>query len=404
MSEGTRMNDRTRPLQGIRVVEMTHMVMGPTVGVILGDLGADVIKVEPVKGDNTRRLLGSGAGYFPMYNRNKRSLAVDTTVPAGKAVVDALLAEADVFVENFRPGAMAENGWDAETLARKHPRLISCSAKGFLGGPYESRTALDEVAQMMGGLAYMTGLPGKPMRAGASVIDVTGGMFCVIGILAALEQRHRTGRGQHVTASLFETTAFLCGQHMAQGAVTGRPAPPMTQRLSAWGVYDIFDTADADQVFIAVVSDTQWRKFCASFAFEQFLADRSLDTNSGRVQQREHTMGVLREEFRRWTKAELMAKLESIGLPFAPVSKPEDLFDDPHLNAEGGLVPLTLPDGRATKLPALPLAMDGARFGTWRDLPRIGQHTHAALRDAGYDDAQIDALAAQGVVHLPDAA
>ena len=398
------MNDRERPLQGIRVVEMTHMVMGPSVGLILADLGADVIKVEPLKGDNTRRLLGSGAGYFPMYNRNKRSLAVDTTLPAGKAVVDALLARADVFVENFRPGAMAENGWDAETLAVRHPRLICCSAKGFLGGPYEQRTALDEVAQMMGGLAYMTGLPGKPMRAGASVIDVTGGMFCVIGILAALEQRHRSGRGRPVTASLFETTAFLCGQHMAQGVVTGKPAPPMTQRLSAWGVYDIFDTADGQQVFIGVVSDTQWRKFCTAFGFTALADDRSLDGNSGRVQQRERTMPFLREQFRGWSKADLMAKLETIGLPFAPVSKPEDLFDDPHLNAQGGLVPLTLPDGRRSKLPALPLAIDGERFDLYQDLPQVGEHTLAVLHEAGFGDAEIAELASAGVIRLPEPA
>ena len=397
------MNERQGPLAGIRVVEMTHMVMGPTVGLILADLGADVIKVEPPKGDNTRRLLGSGSGYFPMYNRNKRSLAVDTTVPAGKAVVDALLAEADVFVENFRPGAMAENGWDYESLSKKHPRLICCSAKGFLAGPYEQRTALDEVAQMMGGLAYMTGLPGKPMRAGASVIDVTGGMFCVIGILAALQERHRTGRGQAVTASLFETTAFLCGQHMAQGAVTGKPAPPMSQRLSAWGVYDIFDTADADQVFIGVVSDTQWRKFCTAFGFDEFGADESLAGNSGRVQQRERVIGFLREQFRRWPKADLMAKLEGIGLPFAPVTRPEQLFDDPHLNAEGGLLPLTLPDGRPTKLPALPLEVGGQRFGVRRDLPGIGQQSREVLAEAGFGLAEIEELAAAGVVRLADA-
>lgn len=398
------MSDRERPLAGIKVVEMTHMVMGPSIGVILADLGADVVKVEPLKGDNTRRLLGSGAGYFPMYNRNKRSVAVDTATPAGQSVVDALLARADVFIENFRPGAMAEKGWDYATLSQKYPRLICCSAKGFLSGPYEQRTALDEVAQMMGGLAYMTGLPGRPMRAGASVIDVTGGMFCVIGILAALQQRQHSGRGQQVTASLFETTAFLVGQHMAQGVVTGKAAPPMTQRLSAWGVYDIFDTADADQVFIGVVSDTQWRKFCGDFGFADFLADRSLDANSGRVQQRERVIGFLRAEFKRWTKAELMAKLEGIGLPFAPVTRPEDLFDDPHLNAGGGLVEVHLPDGRPAKLPALPLEMDGQRFGLQRDLTVPGQDTRDALREAGFSDAEIDELAAAGVVRLPEAA
>ena len=393
-----------RPLSGIRVIEFTHMVMGPTIGVILADLGADVIKVEPLKGDNTRRLIGSGAGYFPMYNRNKRSLCVDTTSPAGKAIVNCLLAKADVFIENFRPGAMAENGWDHATLSRANPGIICCSAKGFLTGPYEQRTALDEVAQMMGGLAYMTGLPGKPMRAGASVIDVTGGMFGVIGILAALEQRHRTGRGQQVTASLFETTAFLVGQHMAQGAVTGTPALPMSQRRSAWGVYDIFDTGDDDQVFIGVVSDTQWRKFCEAFGLRELQADTSLDTNSGRVQARERLMDVLRAHFRGWTKPALMEKLASIGLPFAPIVRPQDLFDDPHLNAAQGLIELTLPNGERTKLPALPVEMEGRRFDAYRGLPGAGEHTRDVLLEAGLSLQEIAELSAAGVIRMPEAA
>ena len=392
-----------RPLAGTRVIEFTHMVMGPSVGVILGDLGADVIKVEPIKGDNTRRLQGSGAGYFPMYNRNKRSLCIDLKSPAGRAVAAKLAEGADVVIENFRPGAMAANGLDYATLSQRNPGLVYCSAKGFLAGPYEERTALDEVAQMMGGLAYMTGLPGKPMRAGASVIDVAGGMFGVIGILAALQQRQHTGLGQEVKTSLYETCAFFVGQHMAQMAVTGTPAPPMTVRRSAWAVYDIFDTRDKDQVFIGVVTDSQWRTFCEAFGFDDFLADRTLDGNSDRVRQRDRILGAIRERLGSFDKAELMQRLEAIGLPFAPVAKPEDLFNDPHLNAAGGLVELTLPSGAKTRLPALPIEMAGQRMDLFHDVPREAEHSQDVLRQAGYAEADIERLVAQGVVRLPDA-
>ena len=253
------------PLAGLRVLEFTHMVMGPSAGLILADLGADVTRVEPIGGDRTRALEGSGAGYFAMYNRNKRSICLNLKAPAGLAVARRLARSMDILIENFRPGTLERLGLGYDVVALDNPRLLYCSAKGFLSGPYENRVALDEVAQMMGGLAYMTGPPGRPLRAGASVIDVTGGMFGVIGILAALERRHRSGRGAHVKCSLFETTAFLVGQHMAQMAVTGKPAEPMPTRISAWAIYDIFQTAGDRQVFVAVVSDAQWRAFCAAF-------------------------------------------------------------------------------------------------------------------------------------------
>jgi len=386
------------PLAGLKVIEFTHMVMGPSIGVILADMGADVTKIEPVKGDNTRRLSGSGSGYFAMYNRNKKSLAIDTQSPRGREIVQQLLGDADIVIENFRAGSMDELGFGYDELAKANPRLIYCSGKGFLSGPYEQRTALDEVAQMMGGLAYMTGLPDKPMRAGASVIDVTGAMFGVIGILGALEQRHRTGRGQRITTSLYETTAFLVGQHMAQFAVTGKAAPPMSIRQSAWAVYDVFEAGDGERVFAAVVSDTQWRKFCESFGFAEFLADESLARNTDRVRQRERTLPVIRERFKQFDKAGLMAKLEQTGLPFAPIARPEELLDDPHLNAAGGLVPVTLPDGRATRLPALPIEMDGRRFGLRHDLPQIGADGRALLLARGLSTAEIDALVEQGIV------
>lgn len=371
-------NTRDLPLSGLRVIEFTHMVMGPAAGVILADLGADVIKVEPPGGDKTRKLPGSGQGYFPMYNRNKRSVCLDTKTPEGKAAALDLCRSADIVIENFRPGSMDKQGLGYADLSRDNPGLIYCSLKGFLAGPYAHRTALDELAQMMGGLAYMTGQPGKPQRAGASVIDVTGAMFGVIAILAAVEQRHRTGRGQHVQGSLFETTAFLVGQHMAQYAVSGQPLQPMSVRTSAWAVYDIFDIAGGEQLFVAVVSDTQWRSFCKAFSFDDFAADRSLDGNSERVARRDDIMPVIRAKFAGMTLGELSAVLDEIGLPFAPVATPEDLIDDPHLNA-GGLVEVTLADGRSAKLPALPVAFGDQQPGLRRDLPLAGADTDAVL-------------------------
>ncbi len=380
------------PLSGIKVVEFTHMVMGPTVGVILADLGADVIKVEPLKGDNTRRLMGSGSGYFPMYNRNKKSVCLDLKAPEGNKIARALIDKADVVIENFRPGAMDKLGFGYTELSKDNSRLIYCSAKGFLAGPYEKRTALDEVCQMMGGLAYMTGPPGKPLRAGASVIDVTGGMFSVIGILAALEERHRTGKGQQVKSSLFETTVYLVGQHMAQYAVTGKPASPMPVRVSAWAIYDVFETKDDSQVFVGVVSDTQWKKFCEFFDLPEFGNDETMAANNDRVQKRDVILPKIQEMFKQLTRAELLAKLEEIGLPFAPIMRPEDLLDDPHLKASGGLLDLTIPGGDTAKLPALPLEMDGHRFGVRQDLPKEAEHTKETLSDLGYSDAEIQKL------------
>jgi crotonobetainyl-CoA:carnitine CoA-transferase CaiB-like acyl-CoA transferase len=374
------------------------MVMGPTVGAILAELGADVTKVEPMGGDATRRLLGSGAGYFPMYNRGKKSICLDLKAEDGLGVARRLAAGADVVVENFRPGAMDRLGLGADALRAENPRLIYCSEKGFLPGPYEERTALDEVAQMMGGLAYMTGPPGRPLRAGASVIDVTGGMFGVIGVLAALERRHRTGEGASVQSALFETTAYLVGQHMAQKAVTGKAAAPMPARVSAWAIYDVFETADEDQVFVGVVTDALWAKFCALFGLDDLWADESLRANNARVMARDRLLPRVREELKRFSKAELIARLDGSGLPFAPIGKPDELFDDPHLRAGGGLAPVTLEDGRETMLPVLPIAVDGERTGGAATLPKAGADTRAVLAGLGMGAAEIEALLAAGAV------
>tara|TARA_B110000879_G_C11180061_1_gene517857 strand:- start:4356 stop:5558 length:1203 start_codon:yes stop_codon:yes gene_type:complete len=398
------MDNKKLPLQGITVVEFTHMVMGPTVGLILADLGAEVVKVEPLDGDKTRRLEGSGAGYFPMYNRNKKSICVDLKSERGKQLALRLIEQSDVVIENFRPGAMEALGFGYEHLVDANPRLIYCSLKGFLSGPYGHRTALDEVAQMMGGLAYMTGLPGKPMRAGSSVIDIAGGMFGVIAILSALERRHTTGKGDKVTSSLFETTVFMMGQHMAQQAVSGEASPPMSLRQSAWSIYDIFLSKEGERVFVGVVSDTLWIQFCKEFGLLEFSEDPKLQTNSNRIDESERILPVIRDLFSDMSKDELMDRLDRAGIPFAPINRPEDLFDDPHLNNGDGLVPVTLCDGKKagtqTKLPALPIELGQEKFKLRYDLPREGEHGIEVMRMVGYSEEEIDQLLSDGLVSV----
>jgi crotonobetainyl-CoA:carnitine CoA-transferase CaiB-like acyl-CoA transferase len=376
--------------------------MGPTVGLILADLGADVIKVEPIQGDNTRRLTGSGAGYFPMYNRNKRSIRLNLKSEKGLRLAKQLLGSADVLVENFRPGTMDALGLGYEDLSALYPMLIYCSLKGFLSGPYENRVALDEVTQMMGGLAYMTGLPNRPMRAGSSVIDITGGMFGVIGILAAMQERHVTGRGKHVTSALFETTAFLVGQHMAQECVSGEAPPPMSVRRSAWAIYDIFELSGGERLFVGVVSDTLWERFCREFEREDWAKNEALNTNQGRVDARDWLLPAVTELFSHYDINTLTQRLERAGLPFAPINSPSDLFDDPHLNASEGLLEVTLTDGdRAgtkAKLPSLPLEFDHQRSELYRDLPASGQDAESILCELGVDAKEYSELRAQGIV------
>ena len=396
------------PLAGLRVVEFTHMVMGPICGLILADLGADVIKIEPLAGDSTRRLLGSGAGFFGTFNRNKKSLAVDVTDARGREIVLRLLADADVFSENFKTGTLDKLGLDSDTLSRLNPRLICVSHKGFLPGPYEHRTALDEVVQMMGGLAYMTGPEGRPLRAGTSVNDIMGGMFGAIGVLAALMKRERTGRGQAVQSALFENNVFLVAQHMMQFAVTGKPPAPMPSRISAWAVYDVFTVKDGEQIFLAAVSDTQWALMCEAFDLPELKSDPRLASNNARVQAREWMLPLLRERFSSFSAAELAFRFDRAGLPYAPITRPQDLFEDPHLLATGGLAPVTLPADASgaghpvqTRTALLPLTLEGDRLGLRAPPPALGEHSESLMRELGYARSDIDALLEAGVIGIP---
>jgi len=390
------------PLAGIRVVEFTHMVMGPTCGMVLADLGAEVIKVEPIEGDRTRHLLGAGAGFFPMFNRNKKSIALDLRNPRGLEAALRLCVSADVVAQNFKPGTMDKYGLGYDALGKLNPRLVYVDHAGFLPGPYEHRTALDEVVQMMGGLAYMTGRPGDPLRAGTSVNDIMGGMFGAIGAIAALMQRMQTGKGQEVKSALFENNVFLVGQHMLQYAITGEAAAPMPERISAWALYDVFTVKDGEQIFLAAVSDAQWKTFCDALGFDDLKADPALATNNDRVRMRPTLLADLRQRLAQRSAAELSAIFEARGLPFAPITRPEDLYADPHLKATGGLADIRLPDGeRAGEMAQttlFPITLGGERLGVRLHPPTLGEHTRELLAELGYAREQVDALHAESAV------
>jgi crotonobetainyl-CoA:carnitine CoA-transferase CaiB-like acyl-CoA transferase len=391
------------PLKNIKVLEFTHAVMGPTTGLLLADMGAEVIHIEALEGDPTRRLKGFGTGYFPFYSRNKKSLAIDIKSKEGKQIIYKMLKKADILVENFGPGTMERLGFGYDEVKKRNKKLIYCSLKGFLSGPYENRHAMDEVVQMMGGLAYMTGRPGDPLRAGTSIVDITGGMFGYIGILQALYERTFTKQGKFIKAALFETTAFLMGQHMAYAALTTEPVPPMPARVSAWSIYKTFDTSDNEKVFIGIISEKHWERFCQTFDFIDFLNDNRLTTNNLRIAERDWFLTELDKRMRLFSKNQIIALCEKADIPFSPIARPEDLFDDPQLNTGGSLLKTILPNGTETKLPKFPLEYgentEGMAFNNSTNyVPKIGEHTVDILKEMGYSEKAIEQYLAKNIV------
>ena len=386
------------PLQNIRVLEFTHAVMGPSAGLILADLGAEVIHIEPVEGDSTRTLKGFGQGFFSCYNRNKKSLALDIKSPQGIDIIDRLVQESDVVIENFGPGTMDRLSFGYKRLKGINPRMIYCSLKGFMPGPYENRHAMDEVVQMMGGLAYMTGRPGDPLRAGTSIVDITGGMFGCMGILLALYEREKTGKGKLVKAGLFETTAFVMGQHMALSALTQQPVPPMPARLSPWSIYRIFTTADQQQIFIGIISEKHWKRFCEVFQRTDWLSDDRLQTNNQRVEAKDWFQPQVEEMIAGYNLQEVLQRCEQAAITFAPIARTEDLFTDEHLNKSGALLEVELTDGTPTRLPKTPIGYEDADIILRLQPPRIGEHTRSILTDLGMTKGEIDFLQSKNII------
>jgi crotonobetainyl-CoA:carnitine CoA-transferase CaiB-like acyl-CoA transferase len=370
------------PLTGVRVVEMTHMVMGPTCGMILAQLGAEVIKVEPPGGDKTRSLGGMGTSFFPLFNRGKRSVVLDLAKPADQEIMHRLLASADVFLENFRDGLLDKQGLGADELKRKHPHLIVAGHKGFLSGPYEHRPALDEVVQMMSGLAVMTGTKQKPQRVGSSANDIMGGMFGAIAILAALYQKRGGGAdGADIRIGLFENCLFLVAQHMVEYEMTGNRPRSMPEREHAWPIYDIFDTAGGERIFIGAVTEGHWQSLCKEFGLKELLDDPSLSTTTERILARGRIIPRVAEVIGRQNIADLSATLDRLNICFSPINRPEDLFDDPHVLRDGGLVNATNADGAAFRVPALPVEWNGGSIGDGLKVPVLGADTAAILSE-----------------------
>ncbi len=387
------------PLEGIRVLEFSHAVLGPTAGLMLADFGAEVIRIERTPhGDDTRRLHGFGMGYYAMFNRNKKSLVVNLKTEDGRSLIHKLLQTSDILIENFGPGTMDRLGFGYEALKEQYPKLIYCSLKGFLPGPYENRTALDEVVQMMSGLAYMTGEPGNPLRAGASVIDIMTGIYGAMGVLLAIQERERTGAGQLVKSALFETAAFLMGHHMAYSSLTEVPVPPMPARVSAWAIYHQFDTREGDRIFMGVTSNKQWARFCELFERLDWLEDDRLATNNGRIAERDWFLPELRQMLANMPKTDIIARCEKANLPFSPIARPEDLFDDPQLNEGDSLIDVTSPDGEAMRLPRIPILLGEQHWDLRSNPPAIGEHTEEILLELGQSEEQINALIKEGVI------
>ena len=392
------MNPTFSPLAGIRVVEMTHMIMGPSCGMFLAFLGAEVIKVEPPEGDKTRNLSGMGCAFFPTFNRGKKSVVLDTASAEGRAALDKLIASADVFVENFRDVSLRKLGYDAETLRAKYPKLIVASCKGFLHGPYENRTAMDEVVQMMTGMAYMTGPTGRPLRIGSSANDIMAGLFGAYGVLASLYARRETGEGQAVRIGLFENCLLLIAQHMVQFDLEGEEAPPMPERKFSWPVYDIFLTRDGKPLFVGAVTEGQWKALCGVLALGDLIADPRLQNRRDQIAARSWTMPIITKAIAARDAQELMTELERIGIPFSPVARPAEMYDDPHVNRPGGLLASHAPGGRSFRAPGLPFEINGVPVtpGAF-DVPAIGADTEDVLRELGLEAPRVTATPGQGV-------
>src|SRR5215212_7266423 len=392
------------PLTGIRVLELSHIVAGPSGGLLMADLGADVIKIEePRAGDQSRSMPNQGSTFYAL-NRNKRSLAIDLKSDGGREIFTRLVRGADILLDNYSPGVLERLGFGYEWGSSINPGIIYCAVKGFLPGPYGDRPLLDELAQMMGSMAYMTGPAGRPLRAGSSVIDIGAATYGVLATLAALVDRQRTGRGQRIQSGLFESTVFFTAQHLAQASLNGVSPVPMPERgmgsRLGWGVYQLFTTADERQDFIAITSNAHWQRFCREFELLDLADDPRLDSNAKRAANRSITIPRIQAVAGALTSAELVGRLEQAQVPYSPVNTPFDLLDDPQLNSGGKLLEVETEAGGTIKTAGTPVASNNFELSVRHQPPALGQHSREVLLELGYSEAEVETLVSSGAVRL----
>ncbi len=371
------------PLEGVRVVELSHLIFGPACGMFLSFLGAEVIKVEPVGGDKTRHLTGMGASFFALFNRGKKSVVLEFGRTEGREALGRLLSSADILVENFRDGTLARMGLDLAQVRTRFPGLITVSCKGFLDGPYADRPALDETVQMMTGLAHMTGPTGMPLRIGSSANDIMGGLAGACAAIAALREREATGVGREIRAGLFENSLLLVAQHMVQFALTGLEPAPMPERAFTWPVYDIFVTRDDRKLFVGAVTSGHWVALCTLLGLEELLENPALEDRMDQISARDWTLPKFKAKVAAWRSPDLIHELDKRMIPFAPVTTPAEMFSDPQ--AEPGLFESALADGTTFRAPGFPVQVDSARIVPCLDVPGLGADSVDVLSGLGLD-------------------
>jgi crotonobetainyl-CoA:carnitine CoA-transferase CaiB-like acyl-CoA transferase len=397
----------TGPLAGIKVIELCHVMAGPACGVMLADMGADVIKVEKLPGgDETRRTvppkIGDEAASFLMMNRNKRGIGVNLKTEDGKRVLRRLLKDADVVTENYRRGVMERMGLGYEELRKENPRLIYCAISGFgRSGPYADRGGFDLIAQGMSGLMSITGEgPGRPpVKVGAPVADITAGILAAMGILAALHARGNSGEGQMVDTSLFEAGIALTYWQSAMALATGVAPGPMGSAHPLNAPYEAFETSDG-WITLGAANDANWSRLVELLEMQELASDPRFAQSSGRIQNRIVLAQALAPEFRKRTSAEWLDILERAKIPAGPVLDVLQMQADPQTIARDMVVETTHSKLGPVKTLGTPVKFSGTPSGVRRGAPVLGEHTREVLRQHGFPDSEIDAMAKAGAIQV----
>ncbi len=393
------------PLAGLKVLELGHIVAGPAAGQILADMGADVIKVESVDGgDQVRQMPGAMSAMFHFLNRNKRSVALDLK-GEGAAIFLQMATGADVVIDNYSYGAVDRLGLGYDVVSQTNPGLVWLSIKGFLPGPSESQPMLDELAQMAGGLAFMTGTEQKPMRAGASIIDIGAAAYGIIAVLAALRQRDTTGQGQRIVAGLYETSVYYVAQWMATAQFGEQESVPLATMQQGtrmgFSVYQLFDTLDGNRVFVGIMSDAHWVRFIKVFGPDTLLDDARFMASADRLVNRAELNAAIGAVLARYTSEDAMARLKTANIPFAPIRRPDQLHAEAHLRASGQLVETPFPNGKTGQLPKLPFRASGFDMPLRSEAPALGADTADVLAALGYSEDDLAALSGRRAIGMP---